>query len=173
VLGPRGRAATGGAALISDERVCGSSRGQRRGGVFFFPHVSLLIGGFHLFFLLRVFKYHHIKHSINFIDLKSIAYPKPKKIIMVLIVVHFMWASCWLHGAKRILSSFMSLTRTTSFAGCPPPLTVLRPRLPRRGCLLLPRRSSRAPWAASVTVLARAAREAPLVASMCCSFNAA
>jgi hypothetical protein len=39
--------------------------------------------------------------------------------------------------------------------------------LPRMGCLLLPRRSSPAPWAASVLVLPRAAREAPLVASTC------
>jgi hypothetical protein len=45
---------------------------------------------------------------------------------------------------------------------------VWRPLLPRVGCLLLPRRSSPAPWAASVPVLPRAARGAPFVASTCC-----
>jgi hypothetical protein len=52
-------------------------------------------------------------------------------------------------------------------AACPPPPTVWRPLLPRLGCLLLPRHSSPAPWGASVPVLSRAAREAPLVASTC------
>jgi hypothetical protein len=38
-------------------------------------------------------------------------------------------------------------------------------------CLLMPRRVSPAPWAASVSVFPRAAREAPLVASACCVFR--
>jgi hypothetical protein len=67
----------------------------------------------------------------------------------------------------------MSLMRTTSCSGCPPPRTVWRPLLPRLGCLLMPRRSSPAPMAASVPVLPRAAREAPLVASTCCVFSLA
>jgi hypothetical protein len=46
-------------------------------------------------------------------------------------------------------------------------LSSWRPLLPRLRCLLMPRRSSHAPWAASVPVLPRAAREAPLVASTC------
>jgi hypothetical protein len=41
------------------------------------------------------------------------------------------------------------------------------------GCLLMPRRSSPAPWAASLAVLPRAAREAPLAASTCCIFGVA
>jgi hypothetical protein len=40
------------------------------------------------------------------------------------------------------------------------------------GCLLLPRRFSPAPRAASVSALPCAAHEAPLVASMCCVFSA-
>jgi hypothetical protein len=76
-------------------------------------------------------------------------------------------------GAERFLSPSMSLTRTTSSAVCPPPQTVWRPLLPRLGCLLLPRRSSPAPWAASVPVRPRAAREAPLVASTCCIIGVA
>jgi hypothetical protein len=77
------------------------------------------------------------------------------------------WTSCWPVGAERFLSPFMSLTRT-SCADCPPPWKMWRPLLPRLGCLLLPRRSSPAPWAASVSVLPRAAREAPLFALACC-----
>jgi hypothetical protein len=50
---------------------------------------------------------------------------------------------------------------------------VWRPLLPRLGCLLLPRCSSPAPWAESVPVLPRAAREAPLVASTCCILGVA
>jgi hypothetical protein len=48
-----------------------------------------------------------------------------------------------------------------------------RPLLPQLGCLLLPRRSSIAPWATSVSVLPRVVREAPLVASTCCVFSVA
>jgi hypothetical protein len=50
---------------------------------------------------------------------------------------------------------------------------VWRPLLPRLGCLLLPRRSSPAPWGASVPVLPRAERDAPLVASTCCILGVA
>jgi hypothetical protein len=50
---------------------------------------------------------------------------------------------------------------------------VWRPLLPRLGCLLLPHRPSPAPWAASVRVLPRAACEAPLAASTCCTLGVA
>jgi hypothetical protein len=48
-------------------------------------------------------------------------------------------------GAEIFLSLSMSLTRTTSCVGCPPPRTMLKPLLPRLGCFLLPRRSLPAP----------------------------
>jgi hypothetical protein len=67
----------------------------------------------------------------------------------------------------------MSLTRTTSYAACAPPRTAWRPLLPRLGYLLMPRRSPLAPWAVIVSVLPRAAREEPLVASTCRVFSVA
>jgi hypothetical protein len=51
--------------------------------------------------------------------------------------------------------------------------TAWRLLLPRLGCLLMSRRSSPAPWAASVPVLPRAAGEAPLIASTCCILGVA
>jgi hypothetical protein len=76
------------------------------------------------------------------------------------------WLASW---RRRFLSPSMPLTRTTSCAGSPPPRTIWRPLLPRLGYLLLPRRSSLAPRAASVSVIPRAVREVSRVASTCCA----
>jgi hypothetical protein len=77
-------------------------------------------------------------------------------------------ASCWSLGTERFLSPSMSITRTTSCAGCPRRgrCAVWRPLVPRLGYLVLPRRSLLAPRA--VSVLPCVGREAlPLVASTC------
>jgi hypothetical protein len=63
------------------------------------------------------------------------------------------------------------LTWTTSCPGCPPSRTMWMPLILRLGCLLMPQRSSPARWAASVSVLPRATREAQLAASTRCVFQ--
>jgi hypothetical protein len=78
---------------------------------------------------------------------------------------------CWPFGAARFLLPSMSLTRTMSCAEYLTPRMVCTVLLLRLGCLLMPRLSSPAPWAASVSAFPRAAREAPLGASTCSVFS--
>jgi hypothetical protein len=71
-------------------------------------------------------------------------------------------------GRRKVSLAVYLAHADTVLRGFPPPQTVWRPPLPRLGCLLLPRCSSPAPWAARVPVLPGAAREVPLGASTCC-----
>jgi hypothetical protein len=84
-----------------------------------------------------------------------------------------MWASYWPLASERFLSPSVSLTRTTSRAGYPPPRTVRRRPFPRLGYLLMPRRSSLAARPTNAPVLPGAAREASLVAFTCYIFDVA